>query len=59
MLDRAVGPQTAAAMVLFGAALDGARAAEVGLAWACHPDDRLIDEAVEFARRAPRRCRRS
>ena len=51
MLDRAVGPQTAAAMVLFGAALDGPRAAEVGLAWACHPDDRLIDEAVEFAQR--------
>ena len=27
MLDRAVGPQAAAAMVLFGARLDGARAA--------------------------------
>ena len=49
MLDRAVGPQTAAAMVLFGAALDGPRAAEVGLAWACHPDDQLLDEAVAFA----------
>ena len=35
-----VGPQTAAAMVLFGAAIDGRGAAEVGLAWACHPDDR-------------------
>jgi enoyl-CoA hydratase len=52
MLDRAVGPQTAAAMVLFGAALDGPRAAEVGLAWACHPDDELIDRAIEFAARA-------
>jgi enoyl-CoA hydratase len=52
MLDRAVGPQTAAAMVLFGAALDGRRAAEVGLAWACHPDGELIDEAVAFAQRA-------
>ena len=30
-------------------ALDGARAAEVGLAWACHPDDELVDRAVEFA----------
>jgi enoyl-CoA hydratase len=49
MLDRAVGPQAAAAMVLFGQRLDGARAAEVGLAWACHPDDELIDRAVEFA----------
>ena len=49
MLDRAVGPQAAAAMVLFGARLDGARAAEVGLAWACHPDDELVDRAVEFA----------
>src|SRR5580765_7967038 len=49
MLDRAVGPQTAAAMVLFGARLDGARAAEVGLAWACHPDEELVDRAVEFA----------
>jgi enoyl-CoA hydratase len=49
MLDRAVGPQTAAAMVLFGARLDGARAVEVGLAWACHPDGELVDRAVEFA----------
>jgi enoyl-CoA hydratase len=52
MLDRAVGPQTAAAMVLFGAALDGPRAAEVGLAWACHPDDELIEQALTFAARA-------
>src|SRR5439155_18156915 len=49
MLDRAVGPQTAAAMVLFGARLDGARAAEVGLAWTCHPDEELVDRSVEFA----------
>ena len=49
MLERAVGPQTAAAMVLFGARLDGARAAEVGLAWACHPDEELVDRAVELA----------
>jgi len=52
MLERAVGPQAAAAMLLFGAALDGPRAAEVGLAWACHPDDELIDRAIEFAARA-------
>ena len=52
MLDRAVGPQAAAAMVLFGAAVDGARAAEIGLAWACHPDDELIEQAISFAARA-------
>lgn len=52
MLDRAIGPQAAAAMVLFGERLDGARATEVGLAWACYPDDQLVDKAVEFAARA-------
>ena len=52
MLERAVGPQAAAAMLLFGAALDGPRAAEVGLAWACHPDEELVDRAIEFAARA-------
>jgi enoyl-CoA hydratase len=49
LLERAVGPQAAAAMMLFGERLDGARATEVGLAWACHPDGELIDRAVEFA----------
>src|SRR4051812_8104369 len=49
MLERAVGPQTAAAMMLFGARIDGPRAAEVGLAWSCHPDDELVDKAVELA----------
>src|SRR5580700_8779167 len=43
MLERAVGPQAAAAMVLFGAKIDGVRAAEIGLAWACHPDIELLD----------------
>src|SRR5690349_12951298 len=52
MLDRAVGPQTAAAMVLFGQRLDGARAAAVGLAWACYPDGELVDRAVELASNA-------
>jgi enoyl-CoA hydratase len=52
MLERAVGPQAAAAMVLFGQALDGARAVEVGLAWECVDDDALVDTAVEFAARA-------
>lgn len=49
MLERAVGPQAAAAIVLFGQAPDGARAVELGLAWACHPDDELVDAAVAFA----------
>jgi enoyl-CoA hydratase len=49
MLERAVGPQTAAAMVLFGQALDGPRAAEVGLAWRCVDDDALVPAAVELA----------
>jgi len=49
MLDRAVGPQAAAAMLLFGTRIDGARAVEIGLAWACHPDAELVARAVEFA----------
>jgi enoyl-CoA hydratase len=49
MLDRAVGPQSAAAMLLFGAKVDGTRAAEIGLAWACHPDAELIERAIAFA----------
>jgi enoyl-CoA hydratase len=52
MLERAVGPQAAAAIVLFGEALDGPRAAAVGLAWRCHPDDERLNAAVAFAQRA-------
>jgi enoyl-CoA hydratase len=52
MLERAVGPQAAAAMLLFGERIDGARAVEIGLAWACHSDDELLDAAVAFAARA-------
>lgn len=54
MLDRAVGPQAAAAMLLFGAVVDGARSVEIGLAWACYPDAELVDAAVELARGAGR-----
>ena len=46
MLDRAVGPQAAAAMVLFGERIEGRRAAELGLAWRCVPDAELLDAAV-------------
>ena len=62
MLDRAVGPQAAAAMNLFGQRIDGARATELGLAWRCVADDALVDDAVALAVRAaevPRALARS
>ena len=62
MLERAVGPQAAAALNLFGERVDGARAAELGLAWRCVDDDVLVDEAVALAARAaevPRELARS
>ena len=52
MLERAVGPQAAAAIDLFGERIDGERAVEVGLAWRCVPDDELLDTAVTMAGRA-------
>jgi enoyl-CoA hydratase len=52
LLDRAVGPQAAAAMNLFGERLDGERAAAIGLAWECVADDELVDRATELAARA-------
>jgi enoyl-CoA hydratase len=52
MLRRAVGPQTAAAMVLFGEELDGAAAADCGLAWRCVADEDVVDAAVALAARA-------
>jgi glycerophosphoryl diester phosphodiesterase len=52
MLQRAVGPQGTAAMVLFGEMLDGEAAVAHGLAWRCVPDESLVDEAVTLARRA-------
>lgn len=52
MLDRLVGPQTTAAMALFGERIGGERAVELGLAWTCVPDDELVDTAVAMAARA-------
>src|SRR5437868_4974239 len=52
MLDRICGPQTAAAMVLFGEVLDGEAAARCGLAWKVVDDDALMDTARELAGRA-------
>jgi enoyl-CoA hydratase len=52
LLDRAVGPQAAAAIDLFGNRLDGAAAARIGLAWECVPDAELLERALEHATRA-------
>jgi enoyl-CoA hydratase len=52
LLDRAAGPQTTAAMDLFGERLDGERAAAVGLAWECVADDALLERALGLAARA-------
>ena len=52
MLERIVGPQTASAMVLFGEILDGERAAEVGLAWRCVPEQDLLAESKALADKA-------
>src|SRR5690606_30490026 len=50
MMRNAVGPQAAAAMVLFGEVLDGAEAERCGLAWRCVADDELVDTAFTMAR---------
>jgi enoyl-CoA hydratase len=52
MLDRVAGPQTTAAMTLFGARLDGEEAVARGLAWQCVPEEELLDTAVAMAARA-------
>jgi enoyl-CoA hydratase len=52
MLHRAVGWQTAMAMLAFNQALDGAEAERVGLAWRCVPDAELVEKAMDFAKRA-------
>ena len=54
LLERAVGPQAAAALVLFRERLDGRQAVERGLAWRCVADDELVGTSVEFAGRATR-----
>jgi enoyl-CoA hydratase len=52
MLRNITGPQTAAAMVLFGEVLDGAEAERVGLAWRCVADDELLPAALALGSRA-------
>ncbi len=52
MLRRLVGPETAAAMVLFGETLDGEEAERRGLAWRCVDDEELLPTATTLAGRA-------
>ena len=52
MLQRLVGQQTAAAMVLFGAQVRGEEAERLGLAWRCVDDADVVPTAVELARSA-------
>ncbi|TSA52218.1 MAG: enoyl-CoA hydratase [Actinobacteria bacterium] len=52
MLRRIVGPQVAAATVLFGEVLDGAQAERVGLAYLCVEDDQLLEVAQQLGARA-------
>jgi enoyl-CoA hydratase len=56
-MERLVGRQATAALVLFGEALTGEEAARVGLAWRCLDDDELLTTAVAMARRAADRPR--
>lgn len=48
-MNHAVGRQGAAAMTLFGEPIDGHRAEQVGLAWRCCEDWRLLPEVRAFA----------
>jgi enoyl-CoA hydratase len=52
MMSRLLGPQGAAATVVFGDVLDGEAAERHGLAWRCVDDDRLVEDALAFAGRA-------
>jgi enoyl-CoA hydratase len=52
MLQRIVGPQVAAAMVLCGEVLGGEEAERVGLAYRCVDDDQLLDVAHQIAAKA-------
>jgi enoyl-CoA hydratase len=51
-LRRITDQQTVMAMVLFGEAIDGERAVDVGLAWRCFDDAELLDAATAMAARA-------
>jgi enoyl-CoA hydratase len=49
MLERAIGVESAMAMVVFGQALTGPEAAQRGLVWKCVADEVLLSEAVRLA----------
>lgn len=49
LLERAAGPEVAAAVCLLGEIPDGRRAVEVGLAWRCHPAEELLMAAERLA----------
>ena len=51
-LRRITDLQTTMALVLFGEVVDGARAAEIGLAWKCVPDAELLRVAQTMAAKA-------
>jgi enoyl-CoA hydratase len=51
LLGRTGSREAATAMALFGERIDGARAAELGLAWAAVPDDQVEAAAAELAAR--------
>jgi enoyl-CoA hydratase len=57
MLQRAVGPQAAAAMVLFSHIVDADEALRLGLAFEVVEDDALVEHAVAFAAGAARNPR--
>jgi len=48
-LISAAGPEAAAALSLFGEAIDGCRAVELGLAWEAVDDDQVDSRAYELA----------
>jgi enoyl-CoA hydratase len=52
MMSRLLGPQGAAATVIFGDVLDGDAAERHSLAWRCVDDDKLLSEAQAFAANA-------
>jgi enoyl-CoA hydratase len=52
LLERAVGPQAAAAMLLCGERVSGPEAERIGLAWRCVPDDAVVPTALDLATRA-------
>jgi enoyl-CoA hydratase len=49
LLSRLAGREAAAAIALFGQAIDGRRAQELGIAWEAVPDDQVDKRAIELA----------